>query len=104
MDENLPHPLRTEIVGHEVFTVAYMGWSGIENGELLAKAAREGFDALITNDRGLEFEQNLAQLPLAVIVLLARANTMETMRPLLPPIQSALRELKPCSFVKLSYD
>ncbi|HEX4052717.1 MAG TPA: DUF5615 family PIN-like protein [Tepidisphaeraceae bacterium] len=56
LDENLPHQLRSEIVGRDIFTVAYMGWSGIENGELLAKTAQAGFDALITNDRGLEFE------------------------------------------------
>ncbi len=28
LDENLPHQLRHEVPGHEVFTVAYMGWSG----------------------------------------------------------------------------
>jgi hypothetical protein len=37
LDENLPHKLRHEIIGHEVFTVAYMGWSGIENGKLLTR-------------------------------------------------------------------
>jgi hypothetical protein len=36
----LPHKLRTEIVGHDVFTVAFMDWSGVENGELLAKLLR----------------------------------------------------------------
>ena len=36
LDENLPHKLRHEIAGHEVVTAGYMGWSGIENGELLA--------------------------------------------------------------------
>lgn len=51
LDENLPHRLRQEIVGHEVVTVAYLGWSGIDNGKLLEQAAAHGFDALITNDR-----------------------------------------------------
>jgi len=50
LDENLPHPLRHELPGHECFTVAYMGWGGIENGELLALAAALGFDALLTKD------------------------------------------------------
>lgn len=35
LDENLPHQLRHEIAGHECSTVAFMGWSGVENGELL---------------------------------------------------------------------
>jgi hypothetical protein len=66
-DEHVPHSLRPEIVGHDVFTVAFMGWSGIENGELLSRAAAAAFDALITNDHGMEYEQNLANLPLAVV-------------------------------------
>jgi hypothetical protein len=56
LDENLPHQLRPELAGHDVFTAAYMSWSGIENGELLRLAAGAGFDAVITNDRGLEYE------------------------------------------------
>ena len=41
LDENLPHDLRYFLPRHEIFTVAYMGWSGIENGELLKKVRRE---------------------------------------------------------------
>ena len=102
LDENLPHKLRTEITGHDVFTVAYMGWSGVENGALLAVAAQAGFEALITNDRGLEFEQNLATLPLAVVVLLTKANTVEAIRPFLPALHSALVTLQPRAFIKLN--
>ena len=102
LDENLPHGLRGELAPHDVFTVAYPGWSGIDNGELLAKAAGDSFDALITNDRGLEYEQNLQSLPVAVIVLLAEANTIEAIRPLLPALRAAVSGLEPCTFVKLS--
>ena len=41
LDENLPHDLASLLVGHQVDTVAARGWSGIQNGELLAKAAEE---------------------------------------------------------------
>jgi hypothetical protein len=102
LDENLPHRLRLELPGHEVITAAYMNWSGIENGELLRRAADAGFDALITNDRGLEHEQNLGALPLSVIVLLAKANTIEAIRPLYGQLLAALAHLRPCQFVKLS--
>ena len=101
LDENLPHQLRSEMTGHEVITAAFMGWSGIENGQLLALAAAAGFDALITNDRGLEHEQNLATLPLAVVILLAKANTIEAIRPLYPQLQEALQQLQPRQLVKL---
>jgi hypothetical protein len=82
LDENLPHQLRLELPGHETFTAAYMKWSGIENGELLRLAKESGFDAVITNDRGLEYEQNLDTLPVAVVVILSKANTIEAIRPI----------------------
>jgi hypothetical protein len=101
LDENLPHQVRLELPGHEVFTAAYMKWGGIENGELLRLAAAAGFDALITNDRGLEYEQNLNALPLAVVVILAKANTMEAIRPVYADLLDVLMRLRPCEFVRL---
>ena len=101
IDENLPHQLRLEIVGHDVFTVAYMGWSGIENGELLQRAAASDFNVLITNDRGLEYEQNLDSLPIAVIVLLAPTNTIEAVRPLYLQLHESLDAMKPRALVKI---
>jgi hypothetical protein len=102
LDENLPHKLRAEIVGHEFFTAAYMGWSGIENGELLALAAKEGFDVLLTNDRGLEYEQNPALLPIGVIVLLIRSNVIESIRPLLPNVHRVLQSIRRGELVKVT--
>jgi predicted nuclease of predicted toxin-antitoxin system len=84
LDENLPHQLRRELPGHDCFTVAYMGWAGIENGELLALAASEGFEALITKDADLQYEQNLKDPPMAVVVLRAASNDLDDIRPLLP--------------------
>ena len=57
LDENLPHRLRPLIVGHNVFTVAYMNWAGIENGELLSLAAANGFEAIITKDNGMPYDR-----------------------------------------------
>lgn len=102
LDENLPHQLRLELPGHDVYTVAYMKWAGIENGELLRLAETQGFDAVITNDRGLEYQQNVGTLPVAVIVLLAKANTIEAIRPLFPQLLATLSRLRPREFVKLS--
>lgn len=84
LDENLPHQMQLELPGRDVSTVAYTGWSGVGNGELLRVAAAAGFDALVTNDRGLEYQQNLGALPLAVVVVLTSANTIEAIRPVQP--------------------
>lgn len=59
-DENLPHKLRTLIPEHDLFSVAYMQWVGIKNGELLDVAERAHFDVLITSDQGIPHQQNMA--------------------------------------------
>ena len=53
LDENLPHALRLLLQGHDVYTVAYLGWSGTKNGALLQLAAEHGFDVMITLDKCL---------------------------------------------------
>lgn len=102
LDENLPHQLRLELPGHDVFTTAYMGWSGVENGDLLRLAAGADFDAVITNDQGLEYQQNHDTLPVAVVVIIAGANTTEALRPLCGELLITLARLRPCEFVKLA--
>lgn len=99
--ENLPHKLRTLLQPHECFTVSFMGWKGIDNGELLREAAAAGFDALISNDRGLEYEQNRQALPLSVIVMLPKDNRLKSIEAFVPALVSTLADLKPRSFVKL---
>ena len=68
LDECVPRALRNEIPGHEVKTVAEVGWAGVKNGELLELAVQE-FDLLLTVDRNLEYQQSFAGLTLAVIVV-----------------------------------
>jgi hypothetical protein len=96
---NLPHDLRHELSGHDMFTVHYLGWSGIRNGELLAQAAAAGFDALLTMDSGVPYQQNVAALPLAVVVLQAPSNDLDDLRPLVPRLLDELRRLKPRTVV-----
>ena len=66
-DQGTPVPLRGSLAGHEVHTAFEMGWSDLGNGELL-EAAENAFDALVTTDRNLLHQQNLAGR-LAVLVL-----------------------------------
>jgi hypothetical protein len=94
--------MRLELPGHDIFTAAYMGWGGVENGELLRRAAAAGFDAVLTNDRGLEYQQNLDELPVAVVVILASANTIEAIRPAYAELLAVLGRLRPREFAKVS--
>jgi hypothetical protein len=90
LDENLPHELRLEVPGHDVFTVQYMGWSGAKNGLLLKQAAAAGFDVMITMDSGVPYQQNISSLRLEVVVLSAASNDIEDLRPLLPRLRETL--------------
>jgi hypothetical protein len=101
LDENLPHKLRTLISGHDCFTASYMSWSGVQNGELLQLASANHFDAFISTDRGLEYEQNQAALPLSVVVLVADDNKLQTLEALVPRLLEKLKTLQPNQFVKV---
>ena len=92
LDESLPHDLAPLISGHEVSTVRGEAWSSIKNGRLLALAATK-FDVFVTADRNLEFQQNLAKLPLAVVVLVARKNRIQDLAPLLSELDHVLNHL-----------
>jgi hypothetical protein len=56
LDENLDHALRTLLGRHEVVTAAYMGWGGLNNGELLLVAEDNGIQVLLTGDQTLNHE------------------------------------------------
>ena len=58
LDDSIPSRLRRSLTEHSVRTVVEAGWSGVRNGKLLALAAA-GFDAFVTVDKNLPFQQNL---------------------------------------------
>jgi len=93
-DENLPHDLVSELGGHEVVTVQGLGWAGIKNGELLRRAAGQ-VDAFLTMDRKLEHEHDLSALSFGVVVIRARSNRMQDLRPLIGAVTAALARIGP---------
>lgn len=95
LDESVPRQLAPELRGHEVRTVVEAGWAGVQNSELLRRAAAAGFDAFITMDRNLEHQQNIPRLLLGVVVILARDNRIETVVPLAPSLSAAVEQLRP---------
>ena len=94
LDENIPVDLAAELGGHDVDTVVGLGWAGVVNGELLTRASGR-FDAFLTMDRNLEFQQRISALPFGVIVLRAPSNRLTHLRPLLPAILGILTALAP---------
>jgi predicted nuclease of predicted toxin-antitoxin system len=91
LDENLPKRLKQEFKEQEVYTVAEKGWSGISNGELLALLIENNFDALITFDKNLQYQQNFSKYPAIVIVLNAPDNTYLTLKQLVHKVEEVLK-------------
>ena len=59
LDECVPRPLKRELPGHDVHTVVEMGWSSKRNGELLRLMLADRFEAFLTVDQNIEFQQNV---------------------------------------------
>ena len=89
LDECVDWRLARDIVGHDVKTARQMGWTTIENGELLALASKN-FDVFVTVDRNLSFQQNLGSLPIAVIVLQAKTNRLADLKLLVSSLLAAI--------------
>jgi hypothetical protein len=92
LDENIPLDLAPELPGHDVQTVVGLAWQGVKNGDLLRRTAGR-FDALITMDRNLEFQQPLAQQPFGAVIRTA-SNRMFHLKPVVPAILTALHGLR----------
>jgi hypothetical protein len=101
LDEQLPRRLARHLILHEVRTVQQEGWSGLKNGVLLRTAAASAFDVFLTADQNLQYQQNLTQLALRVIVLVAPSNTLEDLLPLVPVVLETIQQIQPGQIVRV---
>ena len=74
---------------HEVRTAKEMGWETLTNGRLLSQAESQ-FDVMLTVDRNIKHQQNLTGRQIAIVVLLAAANTRTALAPLMPQVEALL--------------
>jgi hypothetical protein len=68
-DQATPVPIRPYLAGHTVRTAAEQGWDKLRYGDLLNAAEEAGFDLLLTTDKNIRYQQNLAGRKLAIMVL-----------------------------------
>jgi uncharacterized protein DUF5615 len=102
LDECVPRKLKFKFHGHDCHTVPGAGLAGKKNGELLEIAESRGFDAFITLDKGLEFEQNLSGRRIAVLILGARSNRLADLDPCIPACLDLLQKIKPGQLLRIS--
>lgn len=101
LDECVPRPLKRELSDYAVRTVAEMGWSGKKNGELLQLMSQEGFTILLTTDQNLRYQQNLQQVGVAVVVMVASSNRLPDLIPLVPEVCTVLLIITPGEVVEV---
>ena len=103
LDEDMPHPFRHHLPGHDVWTVDYMGWKGTVNGALFA-LARDDLDVLVTLDQKIPHQQNLTELDVAVIILIAGRGRIEDLIPLAPQVLEVMPRVNRGRIVRLRPD
>ena len=101
LDACVPRPLRKFLAGHTVHTAQEMGWGQLKNGALLQEAEAQ-FNALISTDQNLKYQQNLVGRKLAILVL--PTNDWPMIRSKADVIVARVTMLKPGDFVELRWD
>jgi hypothetical protein len=96
LDENVPRQLRGILTGHDVRTAAQMGWAHYSNGLLLGEAEKAGFDALVTADQNVAFQQSLTGRNIAVVIL--STNRLAIIRSQPQAVQRAIAAAAPGTF------
>ncbi|HME33763.1 MAG TPA: hypothetical protein VKF84_00900 [Candidatus Sulfotelmatobacter sp.] len=95
-DQGTPVAIRNSLPGHVVKNAYDQGWSTLLNGELLRIAEQAGFDVLLTTDKNLAHQQNLAGRRIAIVAL--GRNRWSLIRPALETIAKAVEAATPGSY------
>ena len=94
LDGNLPRTFAALLPGHRVETVHQRRWSDLDDGPLL-NAAEGEYDAMLTADQNLRYQQNLRGRRLRIVVLRARRTSLPVLAQLAPAVLQALAEMEP---------
>jgi len=93
-DENMPRKLRRDLPEFYIRTAQEQGWSSYKNGELLKQLMGE-FDVLVTIDRNIPHQQNLAKFNVGVVEIELPDTRLVFLRELIPQIREAIAAVAP---------
>jgi uncharacterized protein DUF5615 len=94
LDENVHAKFKTALRLPYVFTVREMGWNGIVNGKLMELMEENGFEVLISCDKNMYFQQNIAAKPVAIVILNILFARWNFIQPLVPQVQQLLPQVE----------
>lgn len=94
LDECVPKRLKAHLQEYEVYTVRELGLGGLKNGKLMAYCVENKFDVLLTIDKNMAFQQNMANYPIAIAVLNSKSSKLEVLLSFLPAFRARLVNIK----------
>jgi len=102
LDECAPKKLKTFLIscGHQCRTAQKMGWSGVQNGELLTCAAPL-FDVLVTIDQNIQYQQKMTGRTIALVILRGRSNRLVDISPSFPECAQILQSIEPGQVIEI---
>lgn len=101
LDAMMPEELGVLLVGHEVSHVGDLGWRHLSNGNLLNSGEGGGYEAVITKDANMPYQQNMVGRNIGLVIVRTQTQDMEDLLGLTPEILRALSELTPGSVVRV---
>jgi hypothetical protein len=101
-EQGTPVPLRKVLVAHLVVTAYELGWSELQNGDLIAFAEKDGFEVFVTTDRNLKYQQNLSQRRIAIVVLLT--TSWPRIQRALATVDQAINAASPGSYQEVDVE
>lgn len=94
LDENLDRRLKNHFSAElDITSVPDLSWQSKKNGELLSAMKEEGIDILLTSDRNLRFQQNLADAGVQVVIIIAFDNRLKALINSIEKIESVILAL-----------
>jgi hypothetical protein len=98
-DQNAPRPLIAHLSEHNIVRAAELGWERLSNGDLIASAEAQGFQVMVTSDKNLSYQQNLAGRKLAIVIL--PSGLWPQVRPYVAAIVQAVEAAAPGTFTEI---
>ena len=92
-DENLPRQLRRSFPEFAIRTVQEEGLGSFQNGQLLRRVEGK-FEVLVTADRRMRFQQNLASFSLGVVVIRTPRLRLQTLLTVVEELRAAITDVQ----------
>ena len=103
LDEQMPRKIAFAFPSNCIVNnVQSEGWAGVQNGELLDLALSRNFDALISADKNISYQQNELSLAISVVVLHAFRLRIEELEPLIPEVVRRLEKMTSPAFIQIN--